>query len=41
MSYRIGIKPGKTTSVMGMVVGGMFALLGVTMIFPIFGAFGL
>jgi hypothetical protein len=40
MSYRIGVKPGKATSVLGMVVGGLFVLLGITVIIPLFGAFG-
>jgi hypothetical protein len=40
MSYRIGVKPGKATSVLGMVMGGIFVLLGGTVIIPLFGAFG-
>jgi hypothetical protein len=40
MSYRIGLKPGKAVSVLGMVVGGIFVLLGVTIVIPTFGTFG-
>src|SRR6266851_2738954 len=41
MSYRVGLKPGKAASVLGMIVGGIFVLLGVTIVIPTFGAFGL
>ena len=41
MSYRIGVKPGKAASVLGMIVGGIFLVLGVTIVIPTFGAFGL
>jgi hypothetical protein len=41
MSYRIGVKPGKAVSVVGMIVGSLFVLLGITVIVPRLGAFGL
>jgi hypothetical protein len=41
MAYRIGVKPGKAASAAGMVVGGLFILLGVAVVIPTFGAFGL
>jgi hypothetical protein len=41
MSYRMGVRPGKAISALGMVVGGLFVLLGVVLIAPLFGAFGL
>jgi hypothetical protein len=41
MAYRIGVRPGKAVSVAGMVVGGLFLLLGIAVIVPTFGAFGL
>jgi hypothetical protein len=41
MPYRVGVKPQKAASAIGMVAGGLFVLLGVTMIVPIFGAFGM
>ena len=41
MSYRIGVKPGKAASVLGMIVGGIFLVLGVTIVIPTFGPFGL
>jgi hypothetical protein len=40
MAYRAGVKPGKAASVAGMVVGGLFLLLGVTVAMPTFGWFG-
>jgi hypothetical protein len=40
MAYRVGVKPGKAASVAGMVVGGLFLLLGVTIVLPTFGMFG-
>jgi hypothetical protein len=40
MSYRIGVKPGKAVSALGMVLGGLFILLGVFLVIPTFGAFG-
>lgn len=40
MAYRIGMRPGKAMSVVGMVVGGLFVLLGIAVIIPTFGAFG-
>lgn len=41
MAYRVGVKPGKAASLLGMVVGGLFILLGIAVIVPTFGAFGL
>jgi hypothetical protein len=41
MPYRIGVRPGKPVSLLGMVAGGLFVVLGVTVILPIFGGFGL
>jgi hypothetical protein len=41
MAYRIGVKPGKAASAVGMVLGGLFVLLGIAVIIPHFGAFGL
>src|SRR5438132_13381709 len=41
MPYRIGIKPGKAASMLGMVVGGIFIVLGIAIVIPTFGAFGL
>src|SRR4051812_14108233 len=41
MAYRVGVKPGKAASVGGMVVGSLFVLLGIAVIVPTFGAFGL
>src|SRR3954447_18185338 len=41
MSYRMGVRPGKAVSAVGMVVGGLFVLLGLVLIVPLFGAFGL
>ncbi len=40
MAYRIGMKPGKAVSVLAMVVGCLFILLGLFVIVPIFGLFG-
>ena len=41
MAYRIGVKPGRAASIVGMVVGSLFVLLGIAVIVPTFGAFGL
>jgi hypothetical protein len=41
MSYRIGVRPGKAASIVGMVIGGIFVVLGVAVVTPVFGAFGL
>jgi hypothetical protein len=41
MAYRIGVKPGKAASVAGMVVGSLFIFLGIAVVVPTFGAFGL
>jgi len=35
------VKPGKAASAVGMVAGCLFVLLGVTVIVPIFGTFGM
>jgi hypothetical protein len=40
MSYRVGVKPGKAASAVGMVAGCLFVILGVTVIVPIFGILG-
>jgi hypothetical protein len=39
--YRIGVKPGKAVSVVGTVIGILFFVLGLTVIVPTFGVFGL
>src|SRR5262245_20397679 len=39
--YRVGVKPGKAASALGLAVGILFVLLGVTVIIPLFGPFGL
>jgi hypothetical protein len=41
MAYRVGVKPGKAVSVVGLVVGGLFVVLGIAVVVPTFGAFGL
>ena len=41
MAYRIGVKPGKAMSAVGMAAGVIFIILGVTMVIPVFGLFGL
>jgi Short C-terminal domain len=41
MSYRVGVKPGKAASAIGMFAGCLFVVLGVTVIVPIFGIFGM
>ena len=38
---RIKVKPGKTQSKMGFIVGILFVILGVFMVIPTFGLFGL
>jgi hypothetical protein len=40
MAYRIGVRPGKFASIAGMVVGGVFVLLGIALV-PIVGVFAL
>jgi hypothetical protein len=40
MPYRIGVRPSKAASLIGMLAGGIFVVLGLTVIVPIFGAFG-
>jgi len=41
MAYRMGIKPGKAASIVGMVIGSLFVLLGIVVIIPTFGVFGI
>src|SRR5262249_28342893 len=41
MAYRIGVKPGKPASAAGLVVGVLFVMLGLAVIPPLFGPFGL
>jgi membrane-bound ClpP family serine protease len=41
MPYRIGVKPSKSVSLLGMIVGAIFIVLGLTLVMPIFGIFGL
>ncbi len=41
MAYRIGVKPSKSASAVGMAVGVIFIILGVTLVIPVFGVFGL
>ena len=38
---RIKVKPGKTQSKMGFIVGILFVILGVFVVIPTFGLFGL
>lgn len=40
MRKNVHIKPGKAQSVMGLIVGALFCLLGVFMAIPAFGGFG-
>ncbi|MBP3701646.1 MAG: SHOCT domain-containing protein [Lachnospiraceae bacterium] len=40
MRRRVRVKPGKTQSMMGMVVGVIFCLIGLFIAIPIFGLFG-
>lgn len=41
MSKRIKVRPGKTQSKVGFVVGLFFCLIGLVLVVPTFGAFGL
>ena len=41
MARRIKVKPGKTQSKLGFFVGIAFVLIGVVMVIPIFGPFGI
>ena len=41
MDQRIRVKPGKATALVGMIVGVLFVVLGVVVIIPIFGPFGM
>ena len=41
MSYRVGLKPGKAASALGLAVGLAFVLLGLVVIVAVFGPFGL
>lgn len=40
MSKKIHVRPGKTQSKMGFIVGVLFCILGVVVVIPIFGLFG-
>ena len=37
----IKVKPGKTQSLLGFVVGILFVILGITIVIPMFGLFGI
>jgi hypothetical protein len=41
MSYRVGVKPGKALSAIGMIVGIAFVLLGIFVAIPLAGPFGI
>ena len=41
MSKNIRVKPGKTQSAMGFAVGIVFCLIGLFLVIPQFGAFGI
>src|SRR3954463_3281630 len=41
MSYRVGVRPGKAMSALGVAVGFLFVLLGLAVVIPLFGPFGL
>lgn len=41
MFFRGRVRPSKSMSAFGMIVGGIFVLLGIFVIIPTFGAFGL
>lgn len=41
MKRRVRVKPGKAQSMMGMVVGVIFCLIGLVVVIPTFGIFGL
>jgi hypothetical protein len=41
MSYRVGINPSKAASAVGLAAGVVFVLLGVAVVVPVFGTFGL
>ena len=41
MPYRIGVRPSKSVSLLGMIVGAIFIALGLVFITPNFGIFGL
>ncbi len=41
MKRRVRVKPGKTQSMMGMIVGILFCVLGLVVVVPTFGFFGL
>jgi Short C-terminal domain len=40
MSYRMGIRPSKPAAAVGLAAGVVFLLLGVAVVIPIFGTFG-
>ncbi len=41
MSYRMGIRPSKPASAVGLAAGVVFLLLGVAVVIPVFGTFGM
>src|SRR5579884_4044408 len=41
MPYRIGVQPSKPVSLLGMLAGGLFVVLGVAVVMPRFGIVGL
>jgi hypothetical protein len=41
MTYHVGVKPGKSSSVLGMFVGGVLVLFGVVVAIPLAGFFGI
>ena len=40
MSYRMGIRPSKPAAAVGLAAGVVFLLLGVAVVIPVFGTFG-
>jgi hypothetical protein len=40
MANQVRVRPGKPVSLVGMVVGGIFVLLGAFVLVPLFGSFG-
>jgi hypothetical protein len=41
MPYRIGVRPSKPVSLLGMIVGGLLVVLGIVLVMPNFGICGL
>jgi len=41
MPYRIGVRPSKPMSLLGMIVGAIFVVLGLVFVLPNLGIFGL